>query len=125
MNAHTNALRGYAQSANPTRTPRAAEYSIIAQVTHRMRQAAMRGKPGFKDLAGAIYDNRRLWTALAVDVADEKNPLPAELRARVIFLSEFTNAHSRKVLNREANVVPLLQINAAILKGLSQESVGQ
>ncbi|MCH2093603.1 MAG: flagellar biosynthesis regulator FlaF [Rhodobacteraceae bacterium] len=122
MNVHTNALRGYSQSFAPTRTPRATEYSVIAQITHRMRSAAVRGKIGFPALAEALHDNRRLWTTLAVDVADSANALPPDLRARIVYLAEFTHVHTGKVLNGQATVKPLLEINAAILRGLNSES---
>ncbi len=121
MNVHTNAVRGYAQSSAPTRTPRASEYSVIARITHQMRSAAAQGKSGFPELASALHDNRRLWTTLAVDVADSDNPLPADLRSRIIYLAEFTHLHTSKVLNGRANVRPLLEINAAILRGLNTE----
>ncbi|MHA6327111.1 flagellar biosynthesis regulator FlaF [Roseivivax sp. CAU 1753] len=66
----------------------------------------------------ALSDNRRLWTALAADVSAGGNALPDELRARIFFLAEFTETHSRKVLRGRASVLPLLEVNTAILRGL-------
>jgi flagellar protein FlaF len=70
-------------------------------------------------LAAAVHDNRRLWTILAADVADPANPLPAALRARLVYLAEFTRVHSGKVLREGASPDPLIEINIAVMRGLS------
>lgn len=119
MNAHMLAQRAYSNSASSTRTARSTEYEIIAKVTHRIRATALKGSAGFAELASALHDNRKLWTALAVDVAGDGNQLPPPLRAQIVYLAEFTQRHTGEVLKGNAGVAPLLQINAAILKGLS------
>lgn len=120
MNATSLAMRAYAQTTTATHTPRGTEYQVIARVTHRMKAAAQQGSAGFAALASAIADNRRLWTALAVDAAGAGNALPDDMRARIVFLAEFTHLHSRKVLTGAASPAPLLEVNAAILRGLRQ-----
>lgn len=72
----------------------------------------------FPKLAEALYENNKLWTALAIDVIDENNLLPDELRARIVYLADFTRIHTQKVLRKEDTAVPLLEINAIILGGL-------
>ncbi|MFP4044715.1 MAG: flagellar biosynthesis regulator FlaF [Rhodosalinus sp.] len=119
MNATTLALRAYSAESTPAGTHRAAEYKLIARVTHRLKQAA--SDASFPMLAAALADNRRLWTALAVDVAARENALPSQLRARLFWLAEFTESHSRKVLAGQATVAPLLEINTAVLRGLRNE----
>lgn len=119
MNAHSLAQRAYAQSAVTTRTDRRIEYELIARVTHRIRAAALKGKRGFPQLVEALSDNRKVWTAFAVDVADDGNTLPKELRAQIFYLARFVQRHTSKVLSGEAKVGPILEINSAILKGLS------
>jgi len=69
--------------------------------------------------AEAVDLNRRLWNLLAVDVLSDENLLPEETRASILSLNEFTRTHSRKVLREEADVRPLIEINAAIMRGLS------
>ena len=120
MNAQTMAKMAYAQSATPVRTTRGTEYDVLARVTHAIKAAESRGKAGFQDLAQAIFENRRLWTILATDVADSENALPDDLRARVYYLAEFTDQHSSKVLRGEAKASVLVEINAAIMRGLRQ-----
>ncbi len=115
MTALHHARTAYAPTAAPIRTPRSTEYELFARVTRRL-QAARTGP--FAALAGALHENRRLWTVLAGDVAGEGNALPETLRAQIFYLAEFTRQHSDRVLAREAGPEPLIEINTAIMKGL-------
>ena len=54
-----------------SRTNRRSEYELFAKVTHKLRVAAAKGKPGFAALADAVHHNRQMWTLLASDVADK------------------------------------------------------
>ncbi len=121
MTPQSLAKRVYAQTAAPIRTARGTEYEIFARVTHRLKDAAQKGKANFGALATALHENRQLWTVLATDVADDDNQLPQDLRARIFYLAEFTNHHSSKVLSEGASVRPLLEINMAVLRGLKTE----
>ncbi len=113
-----------AQSA-AARTPRGTEYAVFSQVTRRMKAAAEKGRTGFPALAEALHENRKLWTTLAVNVADEANALPQDLRARLFYLAEFTFHHTSRVLAREADVRPLIEINAAVMRGLLGQTPAQ
>lgn len=119
MNARMNAQRAYSQTAGSIRTPRSVEYEAFARITHRLKSAADSGN--MSGLASAIHLNRKLWTLLARDVADADNGLPAELRARIFYLAEFTNEHSRKILRKGASALPLIDLNTAIMRGLQQQ----
>ena len=116
MNTSELAQRGYAPTAAPLRSARKVEYDVIARVTSRMT-AAIRGRD-FNKLIHALYENRTLWRKLAMDVAHPDNLLPDDLRARLIYLAEFTEHHTRKAIKREATAAPLVEINTAILRGL-------
>jgi flagellar protein FlaF len=116
VNAFDMAQRAYAPTAAPTRSNRSVEYEVIARVTHRLKRAVEVGI--FGNLAEALHENRKLWRTLAVDVADDENGLPSELRARIFYLAEFTDFHTSEVLGRRANAIPLLEVNTAILRGL-------
>ena len=119
MNATLQAQTAYGAQTGATRTQRAVEYDTFARVTYRLKSAA-ETLTSPSALAGAIHDNRRLWTILAADVADAANPLPKELRARIVYLAEFTRQHSGKVLRDGADMAPLIEINTAIMRGLSE-----
>ncbi|MFD2172993.1 flagellar biosynthesis regulator FlaF [Rhodobacter lacus] len=121
MNATTLAKTAYANPGQPTRTLRGTEYEIFARVTHRLKMASGMAKTNFPALVGALYDNRKLWTTLAVDVAQPGNELPDTLRARIFYLNEFTQQHSAKVLKGTATADVLIDINTAIMRGLRRE----
>jgi flagellar protein FlaF len=121
VNATLQAQNAYRDKAQPIRTDRDTEYDAFARITSRLKAAADRGPSGFKALAAAIYDNRRLWTVLVSDVASKANALSPDLQARIVYLSEFTRVHSTKVLRREASVDALVEINTAMMKGLRRQ----
>jgi flagellar protein FlaF len=121
VNASSSAHRGYAANAQTTQTGRRAEYALIAKVTHRLRATAQTADLHYSDYAQALHDNRTLWSTLAIDVADADNELPETLRARIFYLSEFTTQHTTKILREKASVMPLLEINMAVLRGLKNE----
>lgn len=112
------ARNGYASASAPTRSERSIEYDVLAQITRRLKTAAEKGPGGFSSLASALHDNKRLWNVFALDVSDPNNKLPDTLRARLFYLAEFTHAHTSAVLQRRAQVEPLIDINMAILRGL-------
>lgn len=121
MNSFSQAQRAYAPTQAPIKTARSTEYEVIARISYRMKRAIQ--EKDFPALAAALHENNKLWTALAIDAANEDNLLPDELRARIVYLSDFTRLHSQKVLRKRETPVPLLEINAAIMKGLKQEGV--
>ena len=121
MNTHLIAQRGYSENVSLTQTDRRTEYDLVAGLTYRLRTAAMGATERYPEYVQALHDNRKLWNAFAVDVADENNTLPSALRARVFYLAEFTTLHTRKVLQNGASIMPLLEINMAILRGLKTE----
>ena len=86
-------------------------------VTRGLREATTQ-----VEIAQAIFDNRNLWTLLAADVSDPDNQLPEALRAQIFYLAEFTNVHSRRVIDGTATVDALVDVNAAIMAGLRQQS---
>jgi flagellar protein FlaF len=124
VNAIQRAQTAYGHHARATNTPRDTEYDAFARVTQRLTAAAK--TPGdVPELAAALYDNRRLWMILASDVALKSNPLPGDLKARLIYLAEFAEVHGRKVLAGKATAEPLIEVNRAVMQGLQNRSPGQ
>lgn len=120
MNSAALATTGYGDAQVALHDFRQTEYRAFAEATRRLcaAEAAAEETGGFAALAEALHDNLRLWTILAADVASEENELPAQLRARIFYLSEFTRVHSAKVLAGDAELRPLIDINTAVMKGL-------
>lgn len=119
MNVIQQARQAYAPATSPLRTGRSAELQAFGDATARMRQAAAKGPRDMPALAAALHANRRLWTLIAAEVADGDNALPAPLRAQLFYLAEFTAAHSDKILRGLAEIGPLIDINTAVMRGLS------
>jgi flagellar protein FlaF len=112
------ATRAYARPEAPARTARAVEYDLLARVTGRLSAASTRQAEDHPAFVRAVNDNLRLWTALAADVGSEGNRLPSMLRARLVWLYEFTARHSLAVLEGRAGVEVLVEINTAVMRGL-------
>ncbi len=124
MNTMQMSQGGYGASSVHIRTPRSIEYELLARVTARLKAACTESVP-FARLAEALTENNELWTTLAGDVAESNNGLPAELRAQLFYLFEFTFQHTQKVLKREASAEVLIEINTAVLRGLAGQGGGR
>lgn len=120
MNAFSMAKTAYSNTATPIRTPRGIEYEAFARITHRMKAFSADGSK-FSALAAALYENKKLWSILATDVADKNNPLPKELRGQIFYLYEFTAQHTSKVLRKKASIDALVDINTGIMRGLRSQ----
>lgn len=112
------AQTAYAASAAPVRTERGTEYAAFQKVTAQLNKA-LRDKLPMPQRASALHDNRKLWTILASDLADNDNGLPQSLRAQLFYLAEFSLLQSRKALDDPAALEALVDINTAVMRGLS------
>lgn len=122
MTALDLARTAYSGLAAPVRTARSVEYDLIARITRRLRAAARLRDGDFPEFAAALHENVKLWTLLAQDVASADNALPDDLKARLIYLYEFTMHHSRQSLAEGADIDVLIDINTAVLRGLREGS---
>jgi flagellar biosynthesis activator protein FlaF len=120
MSAPLLAQSAYKQNVREIRSDRANEYEALSQVTARMKRNAAAANT-YSELVAAMHDNRRLWTALAQDVAGDNNGLPRELRAKLVYLYEFISVHTSRILKGDAQVGPLIDINLAVMRGLMPE----
>ncbi len=118
-NSHARAAYG---TPVTTRTARDVEYSAFARVTRRLRDATATGRDDFPALCQAILDNSKLWGMLEDDLMDDRNRLPATLRAQLVSLSGFVRRHGMAVIGRRATAEALIDINTAIMKGLRGEA---
>ncbi|MEM0923506.1 MAG: flagellar biosynthesis regulator FlaF [Pseudomonadota bacterium] len=118
MSAAYTANSAYGQAKIAVNSPRMIEYQAFAKITAQMSRIAAQEAPAHPELVAALHENRRLWTALAADLMLEDNQLPDMLRAQLVYLAEFTRAHTSKVMKGEADIVALIDINTTIMKGL-------
>lgn len=115
MNAVLKARLAYNPAKSILQTPRTIESRVLSNITSRL----IRHADEFPGLVQAIHDNRQFWTILASDVANPKNGLPRPLRAQIFYLAEFTEQHSQKYLRGDGDLLPLIEINKAIIRGLN------
>jgi len=118
MNALQLARTAYSTSRPSIRTYRSTEYDVFARITQNIKSASDAAKPGFSALVAALHENRKLWRILALDVVDNDNALPDQLRARILYLAEFTDLHTSRILAHEADASALIEINTTIMRGL-------
>ncbi|MFN4057360.1 MAG: flagellar biosynthesis regulator FlaF [Roseinatronobacter sp.] len=109
----------YAQPKLGLKSERAQEYEVIARITKNLNEAGSNLPFTFPNLVAALDENRRLWDVFALDVTRGENKLPSDLRAGIAALANFTKNHTRKILSGDAEVSPLIEINLAVMKGLS------
>ena len=120
MNIAEQAQRAYAPTQMPAQTPRSLEARLFSKVTSMLKRAAT-GQIGYAEKVKALHDNRQMWATFAANVTDDDNGLPPQLRAQLFYLAEFTEKHSREVLNGTAEIDALIDINSAVLRGLNGE----
>lgn len=121
MNAQLFARAAYGRPETPIRSPRQIEYDLFARNTQRLFQTSQQRDSNFPAYMKALHDNVHMWRVLATDVASSENGLPQQLRARLFYLYQFTEQHTRKVMKKEASVDVLVDINKAIMRGLRGE----
>ncbi len=124
MRPNKQPQNGYMMATRHTGSPRSIEYQVFSRVTGKINDASSESA-SFSELADALHENIKLWNAIAIDVVDDGNQLPTHLRAQLLYLTEFTIAHTRKVLNRTADASALVDINTAIMRGLRQTAPPQ
>ena len=111
---------GYMAATRPTGMPRDIEYQVFCRATGKLSSAA--DSTSFTEVLEAINENLLLWRTIAMDIIDKDNGLPEQLRAQLFYLYEFTQTHSAKVIQRQADVSALIDVNTAIMRGLRQHS---
>lgn len=120
MNAIQKAVSAYGDNSTALKTSRNIEYDVFARVTRQLQIYADRSRAEFPKFAMALHKNRQLWVTLAADVSSDMNMLPRDIKAKIFYLSEFTDQETRKVLTGKASVAGLIEVNKAIMRGLSQ-----
>lgn len=122
MNALTQARSLYSQ-ARSLKHPRDLEYELFARVTGRLGRAlALSGPTAMPERFAALDENRRLWTVLALDLAQPGNGLPTDTRARLAYLADFTLQTGDRILagapDAEALIAALIEVNTIVMQGL-------
>jgi len=67
----------------------------------------------------AVLYNRQIWNTFLVDLTDERNQLPLELKGPLISLGIWVEKFSDKVCDGDESVDELITINRSIMEGLA------
>lgn len=117
------AVSAYGKIVRATERPREIELRIFEQVTAALEDSDQPGTHFTRRIA-AIHRNRELWCTLICDLADDDNKLPRPLRARLISLGIWVSNETDQLLQSGAKLVDLIEVNRAIIRGLSTASAG-
>lgn len=121
MNVAHHAQSLYHQ-ARPLKSPRDLEYEVLARLTGRLQAAlSATGPASIAQRMTALHENRQFWTALALDLAHPGNALPADLRARLFYLAEFTLRTTDRLMAGQGEGEILVEINTIVMRGLRGE----
>ena len=123
MNNTFLAKQGYKAVQKEAASDKAIELRVFMSVTAQLKSVDADNKLEFPKLCDAVLENLQLWKILFLDLVNPKNTLPQQLKTSLIQLSDFTQAHSRKVLLGEASPDVLVDINNSIIAGLRQSMV--
>jgi flagellar protein FlaF len=117
-------LQAYQRAAEQAEGPKQTEYRLFGLVTRALMDAAQRDAADHRGRIKALHWNRRLWTTLATDCANPDNRLPTPLRANIISLSIWVDKHTSDVMQKQAAIQPLIDVNRIIMQGLSGQMAG-
>lgn len=112
-------VQAYQRAATQAENPREVEYRVFGIVTAALLRAKETGRADLAALSKALYDNRRLWSALLTDCARPENKLPSDTRAQIMSLAVFVDKHSSLVMREGESLDPLIDINKAMMDGLA------
>jgi flagellar protein FlaF len=112
-------LTAYQTAQRRVETPREIEYRLFAQVTRALMEAQNTPVHEVAKRMDAIDWNRRVWSFLAGDCSANGNALPDQLRASIISISLWVGRYSSDVMQRNADIEPLIDVNRSVMQGLA------
>lgn len=118
---HTQAAQAYAKGRSIKPSQRQIEANALLRAAQVLEEAKESWQPGQDGgLEDALIFNRKLWTILASEAADDNNELPLELRNNVanIALFIFKRSMSLQATPEPDKVDALIDINKNLAAGL-------
>lgn len=112
----------YGQIIRQTESPRDIEHRVFAQITAEMESVTPQMMPG--ERARILGRNRELWNILTFCAIDDNNQLPVELRAKIVSLGRWADGECSRVLQDNASLSGLIELNKTIMRGLASAPAG-
>lgn len=110
----------YTQVQNKTGDSRDVEYRLLAKVTLDL-QRSLENPEDFKFRVSSALKNRDVWSVLRLDLSNEHNGLPKELRASLVSLSLWIERETSDVIDGNGDIDALIEVNRNIMAGLRPE----
>ena len=107
----------YAEAIATTETPRQREFRLLARANRLLNDAKDRGD--IASLYRAVLYNRQIWNTFLIDLTDERNALPKELKGALISIGVWVERFSDPVCEGEESVDDLIEVNRNIMEGLA------
>ncbi|MCF6444689.1 flagellar biosynthesis regulator FlaF [Nereida sp. MMG025] len=125
MSSTSLAYQSYGEAPQSSPSPRSVEAMAFARITRMLQNIPKAGPARYPSLVDALHMNKKLWSLLAYSVAQDENQLPAQLKARILSLALFTERHTKEVLDNEADLTALIEVNQSVLRGLKMKGAHQ
>lgn len=119
------AAEGYRSALTRFETHREAEARLLSRLNRNLQQSMTNMPNNISAFMHALYENDRFWAHIAMDLSEDSNQLPEQLRASLISISGFVIRHSANVRKGAASAEPLIDINLAIIRGLRAGEVSK
>ncbi|HLG88685.1 MAG TPA: flagellar biosynthesis regulator FlaF [Alphaproteobacteria bacterium] len=112
----------YQRMQNIAEDPRAIEYRLLGQVTAALMDAERDPTNGAKIVEAALW-NRRVWSAFKVDLMNDENRLPPDLRGKLVSIALFIERETSQILAFKADLSWVIGINKTIMEGLKPRAI--
>jgi len=115
-------LGAYGSTHREHRSPREIELHALLSCAARLKAALDDGGKDMKEYSEAIKHNQKLWTMFQVGVCDPDNPLPSDLKSKILTLSNYIDRTSFSAVTTFApeQIKSLIDINRIVAIGLSK-----
>ena len=127
MSSASLAGNAYKSTTKATATPRNVEIQALSRLNGDLGMTEKKKSQDFPAYVKALSNNLKFWSIIGADAASSGSPLPAQLKAQLFYLYEFTQDHTLKIIrgDKTLTVDPLVEINTNVLNGLKGSPAGQ
>ena len=112
----------YQRVQNVAEDPRTIEYRLLGQVTAALLDAERDPADGSKLVDAALW-NRRVWSAMKLDLMNENNRLPRDLRGKLVSIALFIERETTQILAFKSDLSWVIGINKTIMDGLKPRAM--
>ena len=113
-------IKGYTAYAKVQTTIgsyRDTEYRLLGAVTGALVEA-QDGDCSLQQQIKAVLWNDKIWNAFMCDLCSPENSLPKPLKSALLSLTVFVHKETQRILDKEADLEALININRQIMEGL-------